>query len=222
MYLGNTTGNGVLGEGCASNRVGSLEQADRLAGGQTEVVGRIDLSEIVSIDVDFLGEDGLDSAHSRDFGMERHFDLDTVIVGHIVDDDFDRVENHHQPGRGALKVTSDARFELLNFSGGRDVGHTKLGNKGKQGAGRNAASTKGDDSVKTRVIPVLDVAVLDKLRDLSFGEESTLEVETCEFVLTSLVNAEGVTEPFVGFASGDKFDGTERVPMRMIIRRVQF
>lgn len=62
--------------------------------------------------------------------MERHFDLNTVIVGDIVDDDLDRVEDHHQPRCGALKVTSDARLKLLNFSGGRDVGHTKLGNKG--------------------------------------------------------------------------------------------
>lgn len=65
------------------------------------------------------------------------------------------------------------------------------------------------------------MAVLDKLCDLSFGEESTLEVETCEFVLASLVDAEGVTEPFVGFTSGNEFDRTERVAMRMIIRRVQ-
>lgn len=60
-----------------------------------EVVGRIDFFEIVSIDVDFFGEDGLDSVYSRDFGMERYFDLDMVIVGYIVDDDFDRVENYY-------------------------------------------------------------------------------------------------------------------------------
>lgn len=66
------------------------------------------------------------------------------------------------------------------------------------------------------------MAVLDKLCNFPFGEESALEVETGEFVLTSLVDAEGITEPFVGFTSGNEFDGTERVTMRMIIRHILF
>lgn len=72
---------------------------------------------------------------------------------------------------------------------------------------------KGDDSVKMRVILVFDVVVLDKFCDFLFGEESILEVEMCEFVLMSFVNVEGVIELFVGFMSGDKFDGIERVFM---------
>lgn len=81
----------VFGEGGGGDGVGDSEETGGFSGGEAEVVFAVDLAEVGAIDVDgFCEGDGVGS-HCWIFA-EGDFDFFDVVVGEIVDDDWDWVE----------------------------------------------------------------------------------------------------------------------------------
>lgn len=87
-------------------------------------------------------------------------------------------------------------------------------NEGDDGSWRDSTTTKSDKSVQARIVPSVDVVVLDEFLDLPFGHDGSLDVESTVFGLTGFVDFESVTEPVVGFSSGDELGGAEGVAGR--------
>lgn len=136
---------------------------------------------------------------------------DSVVIRHVVDDELDWVQNHHQTRSGIFQVVPDDRLELLDFSSGGDVGNAQFRHECKQCTGRDTSSTKRNDGIQAGVIPVLDETFLDQASDFAFREESALKVESGELVLPWFVDGESIAKPFVRFTCGDEFDCTERM-----------
>jgi hypothetical protein len=47
--------------------------------------------------------------------VKRDLDRHSVIIRDILDDELDRVENHHETRSSVLEILSNALFEFLDF-----------------------------------------------------------------------------------------------------------
>jgi hypothetical protein len=82
-----------------------------------------------------------------------------------------------------------------------DVGcvlcYAEFVDEGKDCAGRNTAAAEGDEGVQAGIVPVTDVALLDKLNNLTLGQDSSGDVQTTIFTLVGAVDLQLVAKPII-------------------------
>ena len=83
--------------------------------------------------------------------------------------------------------------------------------KEEDGAGGNTAAAEGDEGVQAGIVPVTDVALLDKLDNLALGEDCAGNVQTAIFALVGTVDLQLIAEPIVRDARKLEFSRAERV-----------
>ncbi|KAI3476291.1 hypothetical protein L1887_62128 [Cichorium endivia] len=190
---------------------GHLEQTHGLARREAEVVLAVLGAEVRGVDVDGAREGHLVGAHLGRLGMQRLLELLVVVLGQILDGHLERVEHHHEAWRRELEVLTNRLIEAADLDGGLGGGDAERADEREDGAWRHTAAAEGDEREHARVVPVLDVALLDELEDLALGHDGALERQTAVLGLARLVHLECVAEPLVRLAREDEFGGAERV-----------
>ncbi|TQS33570.1 hypothetical protein Golomagni_06080, partial [Golovinomyces magnicellulatus] len=190
---------------------GHLEQTHGLARREAEVVLAVLGAEVRGVDVDGAREGHLVGAHLGRLGMQRLLELLVVVLGQILDGHLERVEHHHEAWRRELEVLTNRLIEAADLDGGLGGGDAERADEREDGAWRHTAAAEGDEREHARVVPVLDVALLDELEDLALGHDGALERQTAVLGLARLVHLECVAEPLVRLAREDEFGGAERM-----------
>ena len=115
--------------------------------------------------------------------MDFHFDLFGLPFGVVVDDDFQRTKDRHGTGRVLIEVVPDTGFEQAEVHDGVRLGDADTGTEVPDGCGREAAASHAGDGDHARVVPAVDIAVVDKIEAAAFTGDTVVEVETGELDL---------------------------------------
>lgn len=102
----------VLDNFGARDGMGGTEQPDRLSRRQPKVILGIDLSEVIPVDVDRLGQSNLSDTKRGDLGVKRLLTHDAVVIGDVGQSHLKRLQDQHQPRRRRFQKRSDRRLKL--------------------------------------------------------------------------------------------------------------
>ena len=90
-------------------------------------------------------------------------------------------QDHQKTRHGAFEILSDSLLESNRLNIRSSSGNAETRNEGDDSAWRDTTSSESNESIKSRIVPVKNVFLFDEFKDLSFGHDSTSEVETSIF-----------------------------------------
>lgn len=136
-------------------------------------------------------------AERRILWLERLLERLEMVIRQIVDDDRNRVQNHHQPGHRELHIGANSLVEARERNIGGTLRDAQLVYKGQNSAWRNAAAAKGNQSEQLGRVPAADIAVVNELVQLSLRQDSSGQIEAAVFSLHGLKDVQLVDQPVV-------------------------
>ena len=135
------------------------------------------LLEVGAIDVEHALEGHRVRAGGLVAGHVGHGDEARVAGREVEHRELERIERGHGARRLHVEHVAHARVERARIEPGGGHGDAHLAREHVDGLGREAAPPERRERVKTRVVPVLDVALLAELLDLALRDHRVLHVE---------------------------------------------
>ena len=173
---------GVLDQVGASEEAGAAE-AHFVAGGEAvELLGG-HLHEVVTVDPEFVGAAEFAGAGVGVFGVVGRVGDELGVLGQVVDDQLDGVEDGHAAGSDAVEVVADAPLEEGEVGEGFVLGDAGALAEIADGGGGVAAAAHTGDGGHAGVVPAIDVAFLDELTQEALAHHGVGEVEAGELAL---------------------------------------
>ncbi len=144
--------------------------------------------------------------------MARQFQLLDLPLRVVGDDHLERAQHAHGTRRIAIQVVTDAEFEHAEIDhavGAVGADHLAEIADGLRGVTATAKTTEGRHA---RVIPPIDVLLVDQLLELALAGHGIAQVEAREFVLARPGrHRQVIEEPVVQRAMTFELQGADRM-----------
>jgi len=160
--------------------------------------------------IDSLSEGNVVGAEGGVLG-EGHIAKLQVVIGKVINNDLEGLEDDHQTGDGGLEVLADTLVESVHLHVGDGLGDSDFVDEVQDSTGGDTTATQGDEGVQARIVPVTDMTLLNELDDLTLGENGSGDVETAVFALHGTVDIELVVKPFIRNTGELELSCAERV-----------
>ncbi len=220
--------------------VGVLDRfvgADHVAAAQTHFTGRFQalvalrrlFHEVFTVNVDFPGKRQRAHAHVF-FRMAWQFEVFDLAFRVVGDDHFQRTQHAHGARCAVVEVVTNAEFEHAEIDhavGTVGADHfAEVADRFRRVATAAEARQRGHP----RIVPAIDVLLVNQLLELALAGDRVVQVQAAEFVLARVRRHRQVLqEPFVQRAMAfelegadrmrDAFDGV-RLPMGEVVVRI--
>ena len=143
-------------------------------------------------------------------GQVFNFNIDEFALGHVVNDNFNGVDNGHCTVAMCVQILADAVFKHCGINYRVSFCNTGAGQKVLDGFRSVSAAAHCAKRRHTRVIPTGDIAALNKRTKEAFAHNSVGDVQPCKLNLAGLMlESASLDYPIVERAVRFVFKGTE-------------
>jgi len=201
---------GVFFNTRAGDEVGA-PQTHLTAWGQTEELGRRAFPEVVPLDVDGAREGDLPRPHGGVVRMEGDLEDLGGSFGVVLDDDLQRFEDGHDPGRALVQVLADAELQQGHVDRAVLLGHADAVAESADGLGCVSPAAQPCYGGHARVVPARDDAELHELEEAALAHHRVAHIEPGELDLLGAVHVELLQEPVVQRAVVLELQGADGV-----------
>ena len=101
----------------------------------------------------------------------------------VVDHELHRIEHGHAPRRARVQVLAHAVFQHAHVDPRIGLRHADALGEEAEAFGREAAAARADERRHPRIVPAVDVVLLDELDQLALRQQDVGQVEAGELVL---------------------------------------
>jgi len=187
-----------------------IAQTDSLAGCKTPVVLLVLHLEVLTVDVELVGELDSVGATILEDRVVRTNDSDLLVSRDVSELNQERIEHTHSTVATALHIlTADLLKNSVvdeNSGVGSDTDDVA---EAVDGVRMITTTTKTVESGHTRIIPTMDEALSDKGKQLTLAHDSASDVETTELPHNRTVDLEGVKKPVVRGTTNEELQSAE-------------
>lgn len=106
-----------------------------------------------------------------------------AVVRVVGDDHLEWPQHAHDPGRPVVEVVAQAELELAHVDQAVRLGHPDQVAQCANGLGRHAPPAQTTQGGQARVVPTVDVTLLDELDQLALAEHRVAQEQPGELVL---------------------------------------
>ena len=219
---------GILDHVSAFYEIG-VAQADLGAGRETvELLGRV-FHKVFAFNVKLAGELHLPCAHAFVFGVIDGIQFFLLAFGVVIDDQFDRIHDHHHALGFFVEVFAHAPFQKRHIDYVIPLGYPDFLGEQPDRFRRIASAAQPADGRHTRVVPAGNVVFLDQLQQFALAHHRVAQVQAGELDLLGRMDMQGLDEPVVERAVYLEFQGADgmgdafnrvALPVRVVVHRV--
>ena len=187
-------------------------------------LGRIH-HEVGAFDVKFTGERQFPAPGGGIFRVVDRVERFHSFCREIGDGHLQRIEHGEKTRRGSVELFADAVLEQRHIGDAVELGHADGAAEAADRRGRNSTAAHSGQRGHARVVPPVDIVLLDQLEQLAFAHDRGGQVEPRELGLARTVRegvAERIEHPVVERAVNFELQRAERVghPFERVLQRV--
>ena len=164
---------------------------------QAEELLRCIFLKIILLDVEFARERNLSRAGRRVFGVVHglhHLDLVFRVVGQY---NLYWIENCHDARGDCVQVFANAVFQNRYVNRAVETGNSDSIAEQPQAFGCEATAPQAADGWHARIVPAFDMFFLHELQQLALTHHGVAQIESREFDLARVIDAERFAVPIV-------------------------
>ena len=172
----------ILHNLCARDEIG-ITKAHFATRCQAEEFLRRILHEVVALDPQFPTKRDLASSRRRILGVVHTLQMLNVTFRVVLDDHLQRIQNTHKTGRHLVEMVAHIILQQRHFHIVLAFRHAHLSPETTNGLGWHTATAHALQGGQSRIVPIANQALLDKLEQSTFAGHGVGDVPASVFDL---------------------------------------